>query len=165
MSLNGPGDVFKDPVKLKEMLDLRRAAGPDSSYHSLAEKYTVSHSSILYHCRKAGLMPFEDQEVLADMLVYAQTGTCYTELAEKYKVHPNVILHYCHRAGVTPVHPARDLDPKAPNQRPVDIRPGWRRDQDGQWINLGMNDDVWRKHKSDKKKRQLEATRKQLLTY
>lgn len=158
-------DVFKDPAKLNEMLDLRRGAGPDSSYHSLADKYQVSHSSILYHCRKAGLMPFEKPEVLEEMLTLARAGTWYTELAEKYKVHPNVVLHYCHRAKVVPSIPPRDLDPNAPNQKPVDIRPGWRRDANGEWINLGMNDEAWKKHKTALNKLKLEETRKKLLAY
>ena len=48
----GRGDVFSDLNKLNEMLSLRvQGAGPSV----LGAKYGVDHSTIIYHCKRAGV--------------------------------------------------------------------------------------------------------------
>ena len=49
MNKQGNGTVFKDPKKLYEMLELRKAGW---TFPKLAEKYACDHSSIQYHVRK-----------------------------------------------------------------------------------------------------------------
>ena len=48
----GRGHIFEDMQKLNEMLQLRmQGYGPST----LANRYGVDHSTIIYHCKKSGL--------------------------------------------------------------------------------------------------------------
>ena len=46
------GTTFTDKIALEEMLVLRMAG---ATYNDLGRRYEVDHTTIIYHCKKAGI--------------------------------------------------------------------------------------------------------------
>jgi hypothetical protein len=176
----GKGTVFSEPAVKAEMLSLRRAG---YSYIQIARKYGVDHSTIVYHCKKAGLLLFTDKWLLGEMLDKVRAGVDIDSVAILYGCSRTVIESYCHRAGITGIEVSKNQDSLPPltpdlpelgevpvlilTKKTEVVRPGWRLDERGEWICLGPNkeSDKERKEIKERNHRALEKRRLEMLTY
>lgn len=89
------GHTFLDPAVKEEMIDYRRQG---YSYVEIGRKYHVHHSTIIYHCQKAGLTLGEnDRKKVFDLI---QEGFSASEVALKLNIPSTVVDFYCYRDNV-----------------------------------------------------------------
>lgn len=172
----GQGRVFRDPAIKAEMIALRDAG---YSYKDIAIKYGVDHTTIIYHCRKAKMVVFGDPVIKKEMLDRVRSGGNIDEIAAHYGVNRTVIESYCHRSGIKGVSVTRThvrLFPKAiqvyeetlpiaPVDEPEEIRPGWRRDEKGDWICLGKSKKEAKADAKTRAQKEIQKRRIDMLTY
>lgn len=89
--------VFKNLKKKAEMLSQRKAG---RSYVDLARHYGVDHTTIIYHCEKAGLLVFSDIQKRNEMLQKVIDGQSIEDVSILYEVPRTMIESYCIRAGI-----------------------------------------------------------------
>lgn len=178
----GHGHVFDDPKKKAEMIALRLQGYP---YGDIARKYNVDHTTIIYHCRVAGLLIFSDPFIRDEMLAKIAAGESTVKVAEFYNCLPSVVESWCRRSGMKGVASTAikiHLFPPAPRKhtggrpkKPLTeaqqykafekSRPGWRRDEKGDWICLGKSQRQAKRDVKDRARRTLEKRRLEMLTY
>jgi len=83
----GRGDVFDDPLKLQEMLQLRKEG---HSSGLLGTKYSCDHSTILYHCKRHNIFPERIIQCQKERAILS------TPQVEKPKVEPKPHHKYEH---------------------------------------------------------------------
>jgi hypothetical protein len=170
------GHTFSDPEVKKEMLDLRRKG---YSYMEIARKYSVDHTSILYHCQKAGLTLTEEEKIKLFDLV--KGGRSSAEVGLRLRVPPTVVEFYCFRYGVggdkvlfmsksclnlPPLNPPSGNPTSTVERMKIDSRGvEWFMDAQGTWLCVGKTERQMRIDKTDEKKRNLEKKRLELLAY
>ena len=79
------------------MLSLRQSG---RSYVDIARHYGVDHTTIIYHCEKAGLLLFSDDKKRQEMLQKVRDGQSVEDVAILYEVPSTMIESYCKRAGM-----------------------------------------------------------------
>jgi hypothetical protein len=181
----GFGRIFSNPKVKMEMLSLRLAG---YSYHQIALKYGVDHTTIVHHCKNAGLtiggvrerrrmqelfavkeMSNEDIAMVTgvDIAMVAlnrsnwksQNGS--KKKNKQQKVLPKLTIN---KSMVWAEHETnthlRDRIIKI-DKRGVE----WRKDEQGEWICLGRSEATERKDRDEKKKKALEEKRLSMLSY
>ena len=88
-NMRGRGHIFDDLGRLNEMLTLRlRGAGPSS----LAQHYGCDHTTIIYHCKRAGVQVSGQRGVLIITSGFLSVGPIQQVLKEKPKPVPKPVL-------------------------------------------------------------------------
>lgn len=192
MSRLGRGHAFDNPTKLAEMLELRRQW---YSYHDIAFRYGIDHSSVVYQCMKAGVSLTKKQYALLCELVLE--GFSIEAISERIGATNEVIEAYCLYYGVrgSNVYPLRKrivgkfsekcLDPtrieqlsqrrkaieqrKELNENPISRLDEhgvlWRQDGTGGWICMGKQSELPASFKEKDKKRIHSMRQLKMLTY
>ena len=181
----GRKHIFDNPTKRAEMLAYR-AAG--YTYPELALYYGVHHTTILYHCRKAGFMKSTRGEG-EKMALLIKAGKTIDEVAKMYSVPSTVISsHYarhCARLGLKGfkiLHNDQKLvlrlpisfrrkkrAPKKPKiykyvRTPPSPRPGWLKEA-GVWVCVGKKIDQVREEQEKRQKRDRDFKKIEMLNY
>ena len=175
------GHTFSDPNVKEEMLDLRRQG---YSYVEIARKYHADHTTILYHCKKAGLILGRD--AIQRLFCLVKQGLSAVDVGLRLHIPSTVVDFYCFRYGVVgngivfrtktklksivepkPNGPVYSKLPKSLNQfTKVDERGvEWIMGVDNQWICMGKTEKQYRLEQVEEKKRILEKRRLEMLTY
>lgn len=131
----GHGHVFDDPKKKAEMIDLRKQG---YSYLEISRKYGVDHTTIIYHCRIAGI-PAGIKFTRATIHLFPPIP--------KEKRPPKLKM-------LLPIE-----EPE------IELRPGWRQDDRGGWICLGKSKTQTEIEAKERAKQKLEKRRIEMLTY
>lgn len=141
----GHGHVFDDPKVKEQMLNFRLEG---YSYTDIARRYDVDHTTIMYHCRKAGIAP-------AGIMVELPDGQT---VLQKYK------LPRLEEPAPRPPRPPKPLTlAQIRDARPK--RPGWRQDEKGEWICIGLSIKGHRDLLKKRHREEVEQLRVSLLIY
>lgn len=135
--IEGQKKIFNDLDTRAQMLDLRRSG---YSYKAIAIKYGVDHTTIIYHCRRAGLLLDGIQPT----------------------VKVNKLKRGCGMIGAS----SDDLGSGVVSVINVEgQRPGWHKDEHGDWICLGRTTVELKQEEQSRKKRELDRQRIAMLSY
>lgn len=179
----GWGHVFDDLNLKNEMLELRRQG---YAFTDLARKYGVDHTTIVYHCRKAGLLRFSDDPVARQqMLAAVAAGEPIDVVAARFGSTPAIVVSWCKRSKMKghfmgrnalhlfpslPRKPHKPRIPRPMSQFEMDkmvarTRPGWRLNEKREWVQIPKSYRQIKKDVKDKNKLALEEKRLKMLTY
>ena len=176
----GHGHVFDDPDKKAEMLAYRQNG---CSYPQLALYYGTDHTTILYHCKKAGLVTLKKAEKKKIVELVAD-GMSPKDVAIQFKTTESTVVTYCKMAGmigqkiVMPT-PLMVLQIKPPMnrvresrgegipeyQKTPSARPGWIEDTYEGWICAGKSLRELQVIAKERQRKAEEQKRIDLLTY
>lgn len=177
--------LFWDSEVKEEMLELRRQG---YTFSDIARKYGADHSTIIFHCRAAGLALTGDQK--REMFDLIKEGQTVEEVGEQLGVDGSVIELYCIQHGVhgskqfptkgeikklellegqMNAQEIRDImkraDPVMKILCKTDKRGAfWRTDERGEWICLGRLE-YKRNVSVTEKKERLNQKRLEMLRY
>ena len=173
------GHVFEDPKKKAEMLAYR-AAG--YSYLQLACYYGVDHSTLIYHCRKAGMVVPMKGDSRDKILELIKKGKTIKEVSKELNILESTISTFLSKEGVKgfkivsnkkllvlslpcPMTRNRNyIKSQISYKRTPPPRPGWSRVGD-EWISNGKNFVQILKDCELRKKKMLEEARIKMLIY
>jgi hypothetical protein len=172
------GNIFSNQNIKEEMLSLREHGYP---YVDLARKYNCIHTTIIYHCRKAGLVLKEkDREKLYDLV---KKGMSASEVAKEMHIPSTVVDFYCFRYGVrgekllsrtrVTLEPIVQRPPRSPRKTKQIFQAikvdedgvEWKKDYAGKWICSGRSEKQKKSDIINEKKRMLQIKRLKMLTY
>lgn len=176
----GRGHVFNDPVKKAELFSLR---ADGYSVHQLARYFGVDHTTLLYHFKKAGIIPIS-YDLKQQVIKAIKDGMTMRQAARKYAIAFITVASMCVSAGMTnilqtPIPGSKKLVlrilPRWGNWgRPKKVstelkkykslikhseRPGWYKRKNGTWICEGKSFVMLQKEQREKQK-QVEAERR-----
>ena len=177
-------NIFDNPRVKKEMLILRIRG---YSSVTLARRYGVNHTTILYHCRQAGICI--TTQVRKQLFQFIKNGLCIIDVSRKLNIPEDVIKFYTEIYGnngdklfsrKAPHTPSQiiKLPPKVerPSGKSKEELPStltrtdsrgveWVQDNRGNWICAGKPKEVIQFDEENKKKKALELKRLQMLSY
>lgn len=180
MSRHGYTRVFRDPEVKAEMLSLRLQG---YSFVELARKYDCDHTSVIHQCQLEGIALKKDTREA--LFALKDQGFTPEQIAVQLKLSGTVVEFYCYRYGIrgnqiygrTYLHlepvaprPPKIHVPVAPQPKAILVRMDdrgveWRDDGHGGWICSGMSEKQYKQDLVEKKKRDLEKRRLEMLTY
>jgi hypothetical protein len=178
----GRGHTFSNQMIREEMLDFRRKG---YSYIDIARKYNSDHTTILYHCRRAGLVL--NEELKNELYSLVKKGFSAIDVGKKLNIPSTVVDFYCFRYGVrgkkltcrTKLH----LDPisikpkRIKREKIIIIKhqsqllkidekgTEWLIESSGELVCLGKSKKQEKIDEGNKKKKELELKRLEILTY
>ena len=170
---------------MAEMLELRRQG---YTFADIARKYGADHTTIMFHCQRAGLALNRTQQ--KEMRGLMQGGHTVEETAALLGVSSTVVTLYCSQHGV----PGSDEFPpkgalkrleeakgkqhasekREEKKKELGIQPAfkidergvaWRRDGEGEWICMGRSKYFQATAKKKLAKKDLELKRLSMLKY
>jgi Mor family transcriptional regulator len=155
-------DIFADQFVLGEMLNLRRGG---TTIEQLATKYQVSNSIIERQIKKA--LPENLSKISfikMGITELVQNGTKLESIARRYKITKDELIDFMLLTRIQQNKPAQQ--PKSKRQQKEWIpRPGWRADGHGGWLCNGKTSKELKDVMVERKQRELEEKRKELLNY
>jgi len=180
----GRGHTFLDKKTKEEMLDLRRKG---YTYFEIARKYNSTHTTIVYHCKRAGLfLKKEDKEAICTLV---KKGFSATDIGLKLNVPSTMVDFYCFKNGIRGkrliYRTKLDLEPisvKPPRKKrelrllkpkgdftqlfKVDERGvEWVKDERDKWICLGKSEKQQYIDDINRKKEILKIKQLKMITY
>ena len=178
----GRGHIFLNQETKEEMLGFRKMG---YSYIEIARRYNSNHTTILYHCKRAGLVLNEENKNKLYELV--KKGLSAIEVGLKLNIPSTVVDFYCFRHGVrgkklfcrTKLHlePISIKPKRIKKERPPiiikknnlliidDYGTEWLLESTGERTCLGKSEKQRLVNEENKKKKELELKRLEILTY
>lgn len=171
---NGYTRVFRRPEIKEEMLDLRRQG---YSYSELARKYGCDHTSIIHQCILAGIALTGNIRNQVSSLI--KRGISPEEVAERFGISSTVVELYSYRKSLSQANPKLEhiarippeiVEPVAKPEKTILTRMDergveWRRIGQDDWVCMGRTEKQYKKDEIERRRRELEAKRIEMLTY
>ena len=189
MRKSGLGHVFDNPRIKREMLILRIKG---YSYVLLSRRYGVDHTTVMYHCRRAGICLREG--VRDQMFQLIKNGITVADISKKLNILEEVVTFHMeifgidgHRVfsrrgwgiqglniklppGVENPKEKKKIASEKEEPEPVLTRTDsrgveWVKDNNGRWICTGNTEKIIAFDEENKKKKELELKRLKMLSY
>lgn len=165
----GKGHIFDNDEKKQEMLKFRMMG---YSYGKLSRKYEVHHTTIMHHCRVAGIAIGKIKRKKLYELIKA--GLSFQAIFEKMNVFPKTVELYIKMFGkhgnklfsVNKKLPKYSTYSTITSLSKIDSRgTEWVLGLRGEWICAGKSEKAEKKSDEERKKRALELKRIEMLKY
>ena len=101
----GRGGVFNSDIQLKRMFTMRLGG---ETFHNIARFFGVDHSTVIYHCKKHGII-YDRPKKVANYYPGVQNKDGYTWNGEEYVNRGKSYLEYLAMAKVKALATAENI--------------------------------------------------------